>query len=90
MLILGARQVGKTTIARQPFTTLPYCDLEEPRTQKRFLDDPTFEIQKREQKGLILDEAQSVPSIFAALRSLIDAQRNRKGDSCCWDRHNRP
>lgn len=79
VLILGARQVGKTTIARQAFPTLPYCDLEELRIRERFLDDPTFEIQKREQKGLILDEAQSVPSIFAALRGLIDAQRNRKG-----------
>lgn len=79
VLILGARQVGKTTIARQAFPALPYCDLEEPRIRERFLDDPTFEIQKREQKGLILDEAQSVPSIFAALRGLIDAQRHRKG-----------
>jgi predicted AAA+ superfamily ATPase len=34
VLILGARQVGKTTLARQTFPTLPYCDLEEPHLLK--------------------------------------------------------
>jgi predicted AAA+ superfamily ATPase len=30
VLILGARQVGKTTLAQMVFPELPYCDLEEP------------------------------------------------------------
>jgi predicted AAA+ superfamily ATPase len=30
VLILGARQVGKTTLAHQTFPDFPYCDLEEP------------------------------------------------------------
>src|SRR5205823_8269244 len=36
VLILGARQVGKTTLARQTFPRLPYVDLEEPRSRERF------------------------------------------------------
>src|SRR5213079_2378293 len=35
VLILGARQVGKTTLARQTFPRLPYVDLEEPRSRER-------------------------------------------------------
>ena len=79
MLILGARQVGKTTLARQVLSKLPYCDLEEPRLRELFTADPTFQISERERGGLILDEAQSVPSVFPALRGLIDADRKRRG-----------
>jgi predicted AAA+ superfamily ATPase len=79
VLILGARQVGKTTLARQTFPDMPYCDLEEPRTRQLFSDDPTFHIESRAQPSLILDEAQSVPQIFAALRGVIDRRRSLNG-----------
>src|SRR6266849_3760287 len=79
VLILGARQVGKTTLARQAFPSLPYCDLEEPRLRELFDADPTFQIEERERRGLILDEAQTVPAVFAALRGLIDRDRRRRG-----------
>jgi predicted AAA+ superfamily ATPase len=79
VLILGARQVGKTTLARQTFPRLPYVDLEEPRLQALFAADPAFQLEEREDGGLILDEAQSVASVFAALRGAIDAQRGRRG-----------
>jgi len=79
VLILGARQVGKTTLARDSFPDVPYCDLEEPSLRQLFSDDPTFQIERRARKGLILDEAQSVPDVFASLRGLIDKQRTRKG-----------
>ena len=79
VLILGARQVGKTTLAQMVFPELPYCDLEEPRLRELFADDPTFQIHNRIRDGLILDEAQAVPAVFAALRGLIDRQRQRSG-----------
>ena len=79
VLVLGARQVGKTTLARQVFPRLPYCDLEEPRLRELFTNDPTFQIETRARPGLILDEAQSVPELFAALRGLIDRDRKKRG-----------
>jgi hypothetical protein len=75
VLVLGARQVGKTTLARQCFPALPYCDLEEPNLRQLFADDPGFQIEQRAKPGLVLDEAQSVPEVFAALRGIIDRQR---------------
>lgn len=79
VLILGARQVGKTTLARTAFPTLPYCDLEDPATQILFTEDPRFQLEARAQPTLILDEAQQVPSLFAALRGAIDADRQKFG-----------
>jgi predicted AAA+ superfamily ATPase len=79
VLILGARQVGKTTLARSSFPTLPYCDLEDPATQILFTEDPRFQLDARAQPALILDEAQRIPSLFAALRGAIDADRQKFG-----------
>jgi predicted AAA+ superfamily ATPase len=79
VLILGARQVGKTTLARQTFPALPYCDLEEPHLRALFTDDPTFQIQQRSRPALIIDEAQVVPGVFNSLRGIIDAQHRKNG-----------
>jgi predicted AAA+ superfamily ATPase len=79
MLILGARQVGKTTLAGQTFPTLPYCDLEEPHLRSLFADDPTFQMQQRALPSLIIDEAQAVPAVFNSLRGIIDEHRNKNG-----------
>lgn len=79
VLLLGARQVGKTTLARSAFRAVPYVDLEEPRTRALFTDDPAFQLESRAKPSLILDEAQSVPEVFAALRGLIDSRRRTPG-----------
>ncbi len=79
VLILGGRQVGKTTLARTAFRGFPYVDLEEPRTRALFLDDPGFQIESRANPSLVLDEAQFVPEVFAALRGIIDARRRATG-----------
>src|SRR5215510_14530909 len=79
VLILGARQVGKTTLARQTFPRLPYIDLEEPKLRELFTADPSFQLGARAQRGVILDEAQSVPALFPALRGMVDADRSRNG-----------
>ncbi len=80
--ILGPRQVGKTTLARQFLPDAAYCDLEDPLTRQLFEEQPRFQIERRETAALILDEAQQVPSLFAVLRGIIDARRGRPGRFC--------
>jgi predicted AAA+ superfamily ATPase len=80
VLILGARQVGKTTLAKETFSDFVYLDLEDPGTYGLFADDPRFQLDARSRgAGLILDEAQRMPALFDALRGAIDADRQRMG-----------
>ena len=76
--ILGARQVGKTTLAKQiaasqkkPFL---YLDLENPLDVRRLADPYTF-LSDNNDKFIIIDEVQTIPSLFAVLRSVIDEDR---------------
>lgn len=79
VLILGARQVGKTTLARQAFPDFTYLDLEDPATWVLFSEGPRFQLDARQGTGLVLDEAQRLPALFDALRGAIDADRQRMG-----------
>jgi len=79
VVVLGARQVGKTTLARAAFPAHRYLDLEDPRTAERFRHDARFELDAVGSTGLVLDEAQAVPGVFGALRGAIDAQRAMRG-----------
>jgi len=79
VLILGARQVGKTTLARQVFAQHAYLDLEDHTTNALFAEDPRFQLDARHRQGLVLDEAQRVPVLFDALRGAVDADRQHMG-----------
>ena len=82
VLILGPRQVGKTTLTRAAFPHAPYLDLEQPGIRQLFTADPLFQIESRipgKSGALVLDEVQCVPEIFAALRGLIDRDRRLNG-----------
>jgi len=80
VLILGARQVGKTTLARMAFSEHRYIDLEDPGTRALFAEDPRFALDARQDApGLVLDEAQRLPALFDALRGAIDDQRQSMG-----------
>lgn len=75
--ILGARQVGKTTLARALAASWPspttYFDLESPVDQAR-LADPMLALAPL--RGLVvLDEIQLRPALFATLRVLCDRPR---------------
>ena len=73
--LIGPRQSGKTTLAR----SLPsrYYDLEQDRDRLRLdLDWP--QVIKGEEL-VVIDEAQSWPSVFPMLRGAIDAERGRYG-----------
>lgn len=72
--IVGPRQVGKTTLARQiaagSKAGVHRFDLEDPRDLAR-LADPMLALEHL--RGLVvLDEVQRVPELFAALRVLAD------------------
>jgi uncharacterized protein len=72
--IIGARQVGKTTLARLLFTQMRglsfYFDLENPEDLSR-LADPMFTLKGL--KGLVVvDEIQRFPELFPVLRVLVD------------------
>ncbi len=74
LALLGSRQVGKTTLAREFAKTwegLAYhFDLEDPDDQAR-LSDPAFVL--RPLKGLVvIDEIQMRPDLFPLLRVLAD------------------
>lgn len=82
VLLLGPRQVGKTTLARAAFPRATYLDLEQPSLRHAFTDDPEFQLQSRlatPATTLVLDEVQCVPEVFAVLRGTIDAHRRRHG-----------
>ncbi len=76
--ILGARQVGKTTLARQYGETLKsgyvYLDMESP-TDLSKLSDPESYFASNAEKLIIIDEVQQNPSLFNVLRSVIDKDR---------------
>ncbi len=76
--LLGPRQAGKTTLARQigaehsspEVRRLNYLDLEDPTTLVR-LDDPKLALEPL--RGLvIIDEIQRMPELFPLLRVLAD------------------
>ncbi len=78
--LLGARQVGKTTLAfvqKQRYPDALYLDLELPSAQRQ-LDDPEAFLMAHAQQLVILDEVQRMPGLFGILRGVID-QRRRMG-----------
>jgi predicted AAA+ superfamily ATPase len=77
--IVGARQVGKTTLAHAlaPQTEDPtyYFDLENPEDMAR-LADPMMAL--KEHKGLVVvDEIQRYPELYTVLRVLVDRPKNQ-------------
>ncbi len=80
--LLGPRQVGKTTLAReiasQTGEEARYLDLESP-ADRRQLDDPEAYFSRYADKLIILDEIQRAPEIFQILRGQIDMRRRMDG-----------
>src|SRR5438552_7388556 len=70
--ILGPRQCGKTTLARQfvPADSLNYFDLEDPRSLAR-LSEPDLALRPLK-RLVVIDEIQRRPDLFPLLRVLAD------------------
>ncbi|MDE0054651.1 MAG: ATP-binding protein [Gammaproteobacteria bacterium] len=73
--LVGPRQSGKTTLARQ--LGKRYYDLEQESDRLRL--DVQWDEVVREPGLLVLDEAQEWPEVFARLRGEIDRDRQRAG-----------
>lgn len=78
VVLLGPRQVGKTTLARQLAAEQPslYFDLESERDRAR-LGEPELNLPLWQDRLVILDEVHRMPGLFPSLRGLIDEARRR-------------
>lgn len=76
--LVGARQVGKTSIAKALGTEWFYTDLEKTSDLERLMRDPEFFF-KQHPRHVIFDEAQRLPELFTTLRGVIDEQRDERG-----------
>jgi len=77
VVILGARQCGKSTLSQMLRPDWKYFDLENPNHYQRITDDPMLFFRENPHH-LIIDKAQRLPSLFDVLRSVVDTQRNLK------------
>lgn len=76
--IIGPRQVGKTTLAKDFLKGLTkeslYLDLEKHSDFER-LKDPELFLSNNREKCVVIDEIQNKPELFPLLRALIDEYR---------------
>jgi uncharacterized protein len=82
VVLLGPRQVGKTTLALQIASARSdnalYLDLERPSDLRR-LDDADAYLRAQTGKLVIIDEIHRAPALFESLRGIID-ERRRSGE----------
>lgn len=78
VIILGARQCGKTTLAKEITANWQYFDIEKTSDYDRITYDPEFFFAQHPYH-IILDEAQRAPEIFEIMRGIIDEKREQKG-----------
>jgi len=78
VVLLGPRQVGKTTLARTLAKDWPggsvYLDLERPADRLRLEDADTY-LRAQQGRLVILDEIHRAPGVFEVLRGIIDDNR---------------
>ncbi len=77
MAIIGPRQVGKTTLAREIADRRPgsiYLDLQA-REDREKLAEPALFLSQYENSLVVLDEIHRVPELFSSLRGIIDRGR---------------
>ena len=75
VVLLGPRQVGKTTLALE--VALPgggYLDLESPEDRNKLSNVEQY-LRGRLDRLIVLDEVQRLPTLFEPLRGLIDQAR---------------
>lgn len=76
--LLGPRQVGKTTLARELADRWTggalYLDLERPADLRR-LEDADAYLRSQAPRLVVLDEVHRMPDLFATLRGIIDDNR---------------
>ena len=77
VVLLGPRQVGKTTLAREIANDDPdslYLDLEDPGDTARLMNARGY-LDLQRHRLVVLDEIQRMPDLFRVLRGQIDERR---------------
>lgn len=78
VVLLGPRQIGKTTLARKVAREWPagsiYLDLERPADLRRMEDADAF-LRAQAPKLVVLDEVHRIPRLFEILRGVVDHNR---------------
>lgn len=78
VVLIGARQVGKSTLLKKVLPKAKYYDLENLSDYDYINSDP--ELFLKDNKGpLVIDEAQLCPDLFKSLRVAIDDKRSENG-----------
>ncbi|URF49314.1 ATP-binding protein (plasmid) [Dinoroseobacter shibae] len=76
VVLLGPRQVGKTTLAQNIAETREAIYLDMERTaDRRILEEPDLYLDAQMGKLVVIDEVQLMPGLFGALRGQIDRRR---------------
>ena len=80
VVLLGPRQVGKTTLALDIASEQPsvYLDLERD-ADRQILTEPDLYLDEQAGKLVILDEVQQMPGLFKSLPVF------ERASSCSWD-----
>lgn len=77
-VLLGPRQVGKTTLLKKLLAELPkpahYLDLELPSDARKLVDAEIYFSQFADQT-IVVDEVQRMPALFPLIRALVDQRR---------------
>lgn len=74
--IFGPRQSGKTTLAQMAFPKYTYISLEDIKAKELATNDPySFFDLYHNKHGIILDEIQTVPSLFSYLQTWVDKHK---------------
>ncbi|MDR2704127.1 MAG: AAA family ATPase, partial [Cellulomonadaceae bacterium] len=76
LIIEGARQVGKSTLAREVASEgAKLLNLDDEQTRAAAIADPAGFVRQAGDKQLILDELQRLPELTLAVKSAIDENR---------------
>ncbi len=76
--LLGPRQSGKTTLAKELFPKKPYISFENQDNVILAMSDPRAFLTKYK-TGAIFDEIQRVPKLLSYMQGVIDSQPNKVG-----------
>lgn len=77
LILTGPRQSGKTTLCKMAFPGYRYLNLENPDTRDEIVADPMTFL-KRNDTGMILDEAQQFPQLFSYIQVLVDEDKTKR------------
>ena len=78
VMLVGARQTGKTTLSRMVRPGWRYFDLENAADHDLITRDYDFFFREYP-RGVVIDEAQEDPRLFRQLRGVVDADRRESG-----------